>query len=72
MLMPEVNSFLDAQVSRVKEQKRRTAQGLIQSFPQFLFIRKFVYNVIFTNHLVYLIKQRLIVNLDKSFLYFFL
>jgi hypothetical protein len=40
LLMPQVNSFLDAQVSRVKEQKRRTAQGLIQSFPQFLFIRE--------------------------------
>ena len=39
LLLPKVNGFLDAQVSRVKEQKRQTTQGLIQSFPQFLFIR---------------------------------
>lgn len=39
LIMPKVNGFLDAQVTRVKEQKRQTTQGLIQSFPQFLFIR---------------------------------
>ena len=39
LVMPRVNRFLDAQVSRAKEQKRTTTQGLIHSFPQFLFIR---------------------------------
>jgi hypothetical protein len=34
-----VNNFLDDQVKRIKEQKRSTTQGLINSFPQFLFIR---------------------------------
>jgi hypothetical protein len=38
-LMPQVNNFLAEQVTRVKEQKQRTTQGLINTFPQFLFIR---------------------------------
>jgi len=38
-ILPKVNEFLDEQVRRVKEQKRRTAQALINKFPQFLFLR---------------------------------
>ena len=38
-ILPKVNDFLGEQVRRVKEQKRRTTQGLINTFPQFLFIR---------------------------------
>ncbi len=38
-VLPKVNEFLAEQVSRVKEQKRRTTHGLINTFPQFLFIR---------------------------------
>ena len=49
LLMPQVNGFLDAQVSRVKEQKRQTTQGLIHAFPQFLFLRDEMHD--FINHL---------------------
>ena len=49
LLMPQVNGFLDAQVSRVKEQKRQTTQGLIHAFPQSLFLRDEMHD--FINHL---------------------
>jgi hypothetical protein len=38
-LMPKVREFLRAQVDEVSEEKRRTTQSLIQSYPQFLYIR---------------------------------
>lgn len=38
-VLPKVNAFLSEQVNRIKEQKRKTATALINSFPQFLFIR---------------------------------
>ncbi|MBV8870125.1 MAG: hypothetical protein JOY65_12015 [Acetobacteraceae bacterium] len=38
-ILPKVNEFLAEQVRRVKEQKRKTTQALINTFPQFLFIR---------------------------------
>lgn len=38
-LLPQVNGFLGEQVRRVKEQKRKTTHALINTFPQFLFIR---------------------------------
>ena len=38
-LMPKVREFLQAQVAEVSEEKRRTTQSLIQSYPQFLYIR---------------------------------
>ena len=37
--MPKVREFLRAQVDQVSEEKRRTTQSLIQSYPQFLYIR---------------------------------
>lgn len=38
-LMPKVREFLQAQVDEVSEEKRLTTQSLIQSYPQFLYIR---------------------------------
>jgi hypothetical protein len=38
-LIPKVRDFLRAQVDEVSEEKRRTTQSLIQSYPQFLYIR---------------------------------
>ena len=38
-ILPRVNEFLGEQVRRVKEQKLKTTQALINTFPQFLFIR---------------------------------
>src|SRR4051794_32424441 len=38
-VLPKVTEFLGEQISRVKDQKRRTTQALINTFPQFLFIR---------------------------------
>ena len=39
LVMPNVNEFLGEQVARVKDQKRQRTQALINTFPQFLFIR---------------------------------
>lgn len=38
-IIPKVNEFLGDQVKEIKEQKRKRAQGIINDFPQFLFIR---------------------------------
>lgn len=38
-ILPKVNEFLGEQVRRVKDQKRKKTQALINTFPQFLFIR---------------------------------
>jgi hypothetical protein len=38
-LMPKVREFLQAQVDEMSKEKRRTTQSLIQSYPQFLYIR---------------------------------
>ena len=38
-IFPKVNGFLSEQVRRVKEQKRKRTHALINTFPQFLFIR---------------------------------